>query len=126
MKILQVIQSAFRTLVEEQDDTIVWLSENLRCAGADISVLLRGHACLYAVQSKVQPALHLGDWVQTQPADLTRDFANLTDFKVPVYVVEEDLRERGLAGRKCLPGVQVINKKQLTEVYESADQVWNW
>lgn len=126
MKILQVVQSAFRTLVEEQDDTIIWLCENLHCAGADINVLLSGAASYYAVQSKKQPGIKIGDWQQTQPADITRDIANLADFNVPVYAVKEDLAERGLLDKPLLPGVQLLTRADLIRLYDSFDQIWQW
>lgn len=126
MKVLQIVESAFRTLVEEQDDTILWLVQNLRCAGADTSVLLTGHACYYALQTRVQPALKLGNWKQTQPANVPRDIANLSGFKVAIYVVKEDLVERGLAERPCHPDVQIIERKDLVSLYESFTQIWQW
>lgn len=126
MKVLQVIQSAFRTLVEEQDDTIIWLCENLHTAGADMSILLSGQASYYAVQSKPQPAIKVGAWQQTQPANIVRDIANLVDFKVPVYVLQEDLAERGLSNKPRLPGIQQLTRPELTNLYESFDQIWQW
>ena len=43
MKILQVVEQAFRTLAEEQDDTILWLTQSMRGAGADLEVLIAGN-----------------------------------------------------------------------------------
>lgn len=126
MKVLQVIEQAFRTLVEEQDDTMLWLTGSMRGAGAEVSVLLAGNAACYAVQRRRQPALTLGDWQQREPADLTRDIGNLVQKGVPVYVLQEDLSERGLADVPVIPGVQVIVRFTLTSLYEQVDQVWHW
>ncbi len=126
MKVLQVIEQAFRTLVEEQDDTMLWLVGSMRGADADVSVLLAGNAACYAVQRRRQPALVLGEWQQREPADLTRDIGNLVKKGVPVYVVQEDLNERGLADARVLPGVQVIIRFTLVSLYEQADQIWHW
>jgi len=126
MKILQVVHSAFRTLVEEQDDTIIWLCENLRSAGADISILLSGQASYYAVQSKRQPGIKIGEWEQTQPADITRDIANLVNFKVPIYVIREDLSNRGLLHKSILPGIHLLNRDDVPGLYEFYDQIWQW
>ena len=73
MKVLQIVDSAYRTLVEEQDDTILWLTQSMHSAGAVLSVLLTGNAAYYAVQKQRQPTLQIGDWIQQEPADLLRD-----------------------------------------------------
>lgn len=126
MKALQVIDQSFRTTVEEQDDTILWLTQCMRGAGADLAVLLTGHGSYYAVQSKRQPALAFGDWQQTEPADITQDLSRLTSKGVPVYVLREDLEDRGLAGLPVQTGVEVIGRNALPDLYESVDQIWNW
>lgn len=126
MKVLQVVEQAFRTLVEEQDDTILWLTRSMLGAGADLSVLLAGHAAYYAVQQSRQPRLTLGDWQQTEPAEVTRDLTALVDQGVPVYVVREELTERGLAGLPLRDGIEVIDREALPGIYDAADQIWQW
>ncbi|EKF73013.1 hypothetical protein A11A3_15719 [Alcanivorax hongdengensis A-11-3] len=126
MKVLQVIDQAFRTTTEEQDDTILWLTQSMRGAGGNLTVLLSGHGVYYAVQQTPQPALTLASWSQTEPADITRDLNNLIESGVPVYAVTDDLEERGLSTRQFLPGVQAISRQSLVNLYESVDQVWQW
>lgn len=126
MKVLQVIDQAFRTTTEEQDDTIIWLTRSMRSAGGDLVMLLSGHGVYYAVQTRRQPALTLGSWCQTEPAEITRDLAGLVDSGVPVYAVEEDLADRGLAHLPLQNGVQGISRGELVALYENVDQVWHW
>src|SRR5690625_2434153 len=97
MTVLQVVEQGFRTVVEEQDDAILWLIRSMQSAGAELKVLLTGHAATYAVLTRRQPALELGKWRQSEPAELTRDLRGLLDGGAPVHVVAEELAERGLA-----------------------------
>lgn len=126
MKILQIVEQAFRTVVEEQDDTILWLSQSMREAGADLSVLLAGHAAYYAVQQKRQPYLSIGGWYQSEPAELHLDIERLLNKSVPIYVISEELAERGLGDLPLHAGIQVVNRDGLVQLYEQADQVWQW
>lgn len=126
MKVLQVIDQAFRTTTEEQDDTIIWLIGSMRGAGAELMLLLTGHSAYYAVLGKRQPPLALAEWQQTQPADIPNDVTNLIAKGVPIYVIKEDLDERGLGTLPLVSGVQTVARSALAALYEQADQVWNW
>jgi hypothetical protein len=90
MKALQVIDQAFRTTTEEQDDTILWLTQSMRGAGGHLTVLLSGHGVYYATQQQTQPILKVAGWAQTQPANLPRDLSNLLESGVPIYAVTEE------------------------------------
>lgn len=126
MKVLQVVEQAFRTLVEEQDDTILWLTRSMKGAGAELSVLLAGHAAYYAVQQQRQPVLTVGSWQQTEPAAITGDLDALAASGVAIFVVREDLAERGLAELPVRVGVEVVDRATLPQLYDGADQVWQW
>lgn len=126
MNVLQVIDQGFRTTVEEQDDTILWLSGSLVAAGAEIAVLLVGSAVEYAVQSRPQPHLTLGNWQQTYPANIARDVRNLITAGAKVHVVSEDLVERGLVGKPMIYGITNVRRSEVPRLYETADQVWQW
>lgn len=126
MKILQIVEQAFRTLVEEQDDTILWLSQSMLGAGAQIEVLLSGNAVYYATLKGKQPVLKLGDWEQKEPADIPKDLGRLLDKGVPVYVLQRELDERCISKNMLNAQVEVIDQEKLVGIYNRVDQVWQW
>ncbi len=126
MKVLQVIEQAFRATGEEQDDTILWLSRSMQAAGADFRILLSGNAVSYALVQKGAPALGFGAWRQDHPANVGADVGELLASGVRIDVVTEDLAERGLDKKQCRDGIQRIARGELAELYNSVDQVWQW
>src|SRR6266853_6058877 len=110
-KTLNIVESAYRAVMEEQDDTILWLLAAMQGAGAEHTVVLRGNAVNYAVAGQGAPGLTVGQWKQTQAPRMDRDVLDLVERrKIPVYLVEEDLVERGIARSELVPGVKVVGR----------------
>ncbi|HXV40321.1 MAG TPA: hypothetical protein VD701_05095 [Steroidobacteraceae bacterium] len=126
MKTLQVIESAYRATVEEQDDTIVWLTQAMRGAGGEFGLLLAGNAVCYAVQGQRAPAFTVGDWRQSHPRDLSEDVAALAAKGVPLYAVEEDLEERGLADTPLVEPLAVVPREELPALFGQYPRIWHW
>ncbi len=126
MRALNIVETAYRATLEEQDDTIVWLSHAMLGAGAELGVLLRGNAVSYAVLQQDASGLAFGDLRQTQPPELAEDVAKLIAKQTPVYVVEEDLAERGIGSEELIPGLTPISRSGLAALMDDFDQVWHW
>jgi len=126
MKTLQVLETAYRATVEEQDDTIVWLTHAMKGAGGEFGLLLTGNAVCYAVQEQRAPALALAGWAQSHPADLSADVAALAGKGVSLYAVEEDLEERGLLDARLLDPLTVIPRNRLPRLFDEFPRVWKW
>jgi hypothetical protein len=126
MKALNIIESAYRATIEEQDDTIVWLTHVMKGAGADLAVLLRGNAVNYAALGQDAAGLAFGGWRQTQPPRIGDDIGSLVAKGVPVYALAEDLAERGLAPSHIINGVECVGRESLPQLLGQFDQVWHW
>ena len=126
MKVLNIIECAYRATIEEQDDTIVWLSHAMKAAGADLAVLLRGNAVNYAVRDQNAAGLAFGAWRQTQPPRLAADIASLIAKGVAVYAMAEDLAQRGLEMDDLVPGLEQVTRDNLPGLFAAHNQIWHW
>ena len=125
-KILSVAERAYHGTIEEQDDTVLWVSHMLKNAGADISMLLRGNAVNYGVIGQDASGLSFGGVKLEVPPTLDKDVANLIAADVPTYIVKEDLEDRGIREEELAKGLQVISRSELAGLYDSHDAIWHW
>jgi sulfur relay (sulfurtransferase) DsrF/TusC family protein len=125
-KILQVVESAFRATIEEQDDTVIWLTHAMRGAGGEFGVLLRGNAVNTAVRGQDASGLAFGDRAQRHRTDLADDIVQLIGKGVRVSVVREDLVERGLRPEDLITGLELVSRESLPDLFEAFDLVWHW
>ncbi|HEY2901140.1 MAG TPA: DsrE family protein [Polyangia bacterium] len=125
-KVLQVIASAYRCNLEEQDDPILWITHAMKGAGADLAVLLRGNAVNYAVKTQDASGLSFGDRPQTQPPRIADDLAKLGPKGVDVFIVEEDAALRGIERGELIDGLQTVSRAALPKLFAGYDQIWHW
>ena len=100
-KTLNIVESAYRAVMEEQDDTILWLLAAMQGAGAEHTVVLRGNAVNYALAGQGVPGLTM-------------------------YVVAEDLADRGIERGELVPGVQLLSRTALPGLFAEYALVAHW
>jgi sulfur relay (sulfurtransferase) DsrF/TusC family protein len=126
-KTLNIVECAYRAVMEEQDDTILWLLAAMQGAGAEHTVVLRGNAVNYAVAGQGAPRLAIGGWEQTTAPRMDNDVIDLIDKrKIPVFVIEEDLVARGIGRGELVPGVELMSSAMLPKRMGEYEIVSHW
>ncbi len=126
MKVLNIVETAYRATLEEQDDPVVWILHAMKGAGADHSVLLSGNAVNYAVMAQGVPPLTFGDKAQKHAPRLADQVAGLVAKGVPVMAVRESLSERGIEQEELMDGITLVQQAALPKMMGGFDQVWHW
>jgi len=126
MKILSIVESAYRATADEQDDTILWLAHAMKGAGAAIDVVLRGDAVAYAARGQDASGLAFGAWRQTEPPRVDQQVAGLVAKGSTVYALADDLSARGLCGPDLVPGIEPVELRALAGLLARYDRVWHW
>jgi sulfur transfer complex TusBCD TusB component (DsrH family) len=125
-KILSIVETAYRGILEEQDDTILWVNAMFKKGGADLSFLLRSNAVNYAVKGQDTSGLQIGSITQKHAPDIAGDLAQIVGSGAPVYVVSEDLQERGIQAMQLVDGVKPVSRKEIPGLFDQHEQVWHW
>jgi DsrE/DsrF-like family len=126
MRVLQIIETAYRATLEEQDDTVLWFTRAIRTAGALADVLLCGSAVNYSVRGQDAEGFRVGGWSQRHPPAIEHEISRLMEGGARVAVLAEDLAERGILAEAMLPGVEVLSRKSLGGLCAQYDRVWKW
>ena len=126
-KTLNIVESAYRAVMEEQDDTVLWLLAAMQGAGAEHTVVLRGNAVSYAVAGQGVPGLAVGEWRQTGAPRMDRDVIDLIEKRrIPVLVIDEDVADRGIERDALIPGIELMSRSALPALCEAHAIVFLW
>ena len=126
MKTLNIVSSGYRATIEEQDDTVVWITHALRNAGAEIDMLLRGAAVNYPVRGQSVAPVTIGGREQKHGPDVHGQIRDYCGNGSMVFAVREDLDERSIDHRDLLQEVQIVSRDELPALIKGYDQVWHW
>ena len=126
MRVLQIIEPAYRATLEEQDDTVLWFTRAIRGAGAEADVLLVGTAVSYAVRGQNSEGLSIGGWSQRHPPQIEHEIGKLVESGARVCAISEDLVERGIAPESMIRGVEQLSRMQLSGLLARYDRIWKW
>ena len=123
-KLLNIVETAYRATLEEQDDTVLWLtarSERRRRP----PVLLRGNAVNYAVRQDCPPLRHRRRAHQAPRAARTRTSPSSRQGREGVRDGGGPRRPRHWRGavRGRHPR---LGRAELVDLMESHDQIWHW
>ena len=108
MRILNLVETAYRGTLEEQDDTVLWLSRALKNAGADLTVRAARQCRELRRRARACPPLAIGSAIIKHPARPNDDLAKLLAKGAKVYVIREDLAERGIGEDRCVAEAQPL------------------
>jgi hypothetical protein len=126
MKLLNIVSSGYRATIEEQDDTVVWITHAMRNAGAEVDMLLRGAAVNYPVRGQAVAPVTIGGRSQKHGPDVHGQIASFVGNGSKVYAVREDLDERAIDHRQLLQEVEIVGRGELPGLLSGYDQVWHW
>jgi hypothetical protein len=126
MRVLQIVEPAYRATLEEQDDTVLWFTRAIRAAGAPADVLLCGTAVNYAVRLQDAAGFQVGTWTQRHPPAIDQEIGKLIESGARVAALEEDLAERGIQAAALLPGIELLGRRSLAALFGQYERVWKW
>jgi intracellular sulfur oxidation DsrE/DsrF family protein len=126
VKVLSIIACGYRATLEEQDDTVVWITQAISRAGAGIDVLLRSSAVHYVVEGQAVAPLAIGGRTQRNAPDVHGQVRDLAERGVGLFVLEEDLKAYGLEDVARLDRAQIVPAGALAGLVSRYDAVWHW
>ncbi|MEE8279222.1 MAG: DsrE family protein, partial [Alphaproteobacteria bacterium] len=67
-----------------------------------------------------------GARTQANAPDIAGQVAGLIGKGVDVYIVQEDLADRGLSAGELIDGLTPVSRSDLPGLFDNYDHVWHW
>ena len=126
MKILSVVDTAYRATLEEQDDTSIWFNHACKNNGAPIDILLTGNAVNYGIKDQDPKPLLFGGAGVHYPNKFHEDLENFAATGARVFYIGEDADQRGIDGDNLTGCLEKISRSDLADLVDTYDQIWHW
>ena len=111
MKILSIIETPYRGIIEEQDDAALWFTHAVKNASDhQFSVLLRGSAVSYATKNQDPTGMTIGGIDISRPCVPQNDLETMKGAGMDVFVIREDLEERGISTDSLISDVELVGR----------------
>ena len=126
MKVLNIVSTGYRATLEEQDDTVLWFSQSLRRAGAEVDILLCGSAANYVIRGQSVKPIAIGTRTQRNAPDVHGQLDELARSGAAIFVLDQDLESYALRDCPRLDQVRLIRAAELGRFVSGYEAVWQW
>ena len=110
----------------EDSDIGLFASAFAPVAGQQLALLLREDAVNYAVRGQDGTGIKVAG-TPIQPGFLIEtDLRSVNQSNIPVYVVREDVEERGIKPNELIDSVKLMSAKEVGKLVDQFDTIWNW
>jgi len=125
-KALNVVDTAYRATLEEQDDTSLWFIHAVRKHGAESDILLTGNAVNYLVKDQNPKPLNFGSGSIPFPNKFHEDLQNLVKEGAKLFYMQDDVQDRGINQDTLINEAEGINRSQLAKFIDGYENIWHW
>ncbi|MEZ4744097.1 MAG: DsrE family protein [Bdellovibrionota bacterium] len=123
---LNIINTAYRATLEEQDDTSLWLIHAIRKSGLNSDILLVENSVNYGVKSQNPMPLAFGDAHIPFPNKFHEDLKSLIQAGAKVLYITDDAIERGIDHSELIPEIEGISRNQISKLMQGYYHIWHW
>jgi len=84
------------------------------------------NAVNYSVGGQDASGISIGGVSLSNPPKLDEDVAHLIKAGVDMYVVSEDVADRGISEEELVTGVKMVSRAGLAELFDRHNTIWHW